>query len=109
MLSRQAYTVLHELVIPEATSPEDAARQAADVQRDPFHVATFYTVIPDSSGPVVGVDLAESWAHQMVAMSCQHHGCHRPAAPVLTSRVCFCWSHLAAYAAKQANHEIRLL
>ena len=97
------YSVLHELTIPEATSPEDAARRAAIIQQDPDHVATFYTVIPESSDPVMGVDLAEHAAEQAVAITCQTSGCERPVAPILTSRFCFCWHHLAAYASQQAS------
>lgn len=95
------YTVIHELIIPDAVSPEDAARRAALIQQDPNHAATFYTVIPDNSGPVIGVDLAQHASEQAIPITCQVPMCSQPVAPILTSQICLCWTHLAAYASTQ--------
>lgn len=42
----------------EADTPEEAARQALAIQRDPESTATFFTVT-DDSGAQKAVDLAE--------------------------------------------------
>lgn len=52
-----AYQVTWTIDIEDADNPEEAARKALDIQRDPNSIATVFTVIDDETGAAWKVDL----------------------------------------------------
>lgn len=54
------YRVKWEIDI-EADSPEEAAKEALKIQRDPDSVATIFDVI-DDNGVTIQIDLNPEWA-----------------------------------------------
>ena len=56
------YRVKWEIDI-EADSPEEAAKEALKIQRDPDSVATIFDVI-DDNGVTIQIDLNPEWAWQ---------------------------------------------
>jgi hypothetical protein len=50
------YLVRWEIEV-EANSPEEAAQEALEIQRDPFHEATAFEVRKSSTGEIYQIDL----------------------------------------------------
>ena len=53
------YVVTWAIDVQDADSPEEAARQALEIQRDPYSTATVFEVVDRHTGDKIFIDLEE--------------------------------------------------